>query len=89
MRIRPLALVTLLSCLAGAAYASPITYLVTVNTSSIAGTQGSLDFNFNPGPLTSQAASAQILSFSSNGSLIGSPSLTGDATGNPAWHRVL
>jgi hypothetical protein len=60
-----------------------MTYLVTVNTSSIAGTTGSLDFNFNPGPLTSQAASAQVLSFMSNGTLIGGPSLTGDASGSP------
>lgn len=59
----------------------PITYDVTVNTASISGTAGSLDFNFNPGPLVTQAASLQILNFASNGTLAGSPTLTGDVTG--------
>jgi hypothetical protein len=73
----------LLACLAGVVSADTITYGVTVNTSSISGTAGSLDFQFNPGPLVTQAASLQILSFASNGSLAGSPSLTGDVTGGP------
>jgi hypothetical protein len=63
------------------AVADPITYNVTVDTSSISGTSGSLDFQFNPGPLTTQAASLQILEFSSDGSLAGSPALTGDVGG--------
>ncbi len=63
------------------AVADPITYIVTVDSSSITGTTGSLDFQFNPGPLTSQAASLQILDFSSDGSLAGSPALTGDVGG--------
>lgn len=54
---------------------------MTVNTSSIIGTAGSVDFNFNPGPLVTQAASLQILSFSSDGSLTGIPTLTGDVSG--------
>lgn len=54
---------------AALAMAGPITYDVTVNTSSITGTAGSLDFNFNPGPLGPQAASLQILNFASDGSL--------------------
>jgi hypothetical protein len=66
------------SCLASA---SSITYDVTINTSSIAGTEGSLDFNFSPGLLQTQAASLQILGFSSDGSLAGSPDLTGDVSG--------
>jgi hypothetical protein len=41
----------LLCAFSGAVSAAPITYDVTVNTSSITGTTGSLDFNFNPGPL--------------------------------------
>jgi hypothetical protein len=49
--------------------ADAITYDVTVNTSSIFGTAGSVDFNFNPGPLVTQAASLQILTFTSGGSL--------------------
>jgi hypothetical protein len=61
--------------------AAPITYDVTVDSSSISGTAGSFDFNFNPGPLVTEAASLQILNFTSNGTLAGSPTLTGDVAG--------
>lgn len=71
----------LLLCLAVSASATPVTYDVTINTTSITGTAGSLDFNFNPGSLTTQSASLQILGFSSDGSLAGSPALTGDVGG--------
>lgn len=64
------------------AMASPITYDVTVNTSSTTGTMGSLDFNFNPGSLVTQSASLQILNFSSDGTLAGNcPCATGDVNG--------
>src|SRR6266700_3448966 len=76
-----LSCLSLLSCLAGVASANPITYSVLVSTFSIAGTAGSLDFNFNSGLLVTQAASLQILSFSSDGSLTGTPSLIGDVSG--------
>jgi hypothetical protein len=66
---------------ASLASAGPIIYDVTVNTSSVSGTAGSLDFNFNPGPLMSQAAFLQITAFSSNGTLTGSPILTGNVAG--------
>jgi PEP-CTERM motif len=84
MRCRTLVLVAL-SLLAGSpAWAGPITYHVSVDTSSIAGTAGSLDFNFNPGPLNSQAASLQILSFASDGTVAASGRQTfGDVTGGP------
>jgi len=68
-------------CLACFVSANPVTYHVTVNTSSVTGTIGSLDFNFNPGLSATQSASLQILSFSSNGALAGSPTLTGDVSG--------
>jgi len=43
---------------------------------------GSLDFNFNPGPLETQSASLQILDFTSNGELAGDcPCGTGDVSG--------
>ena len=58
-------------------------YPVSVDTSSIAGTSGSLDFNFVPGPLVSQAALLQLLNFASDGTLNGSPFLTGDVSGGP------
>jgi len=68
-------------CFARIASAAPITYDATVNTSSISGTAGSFDLEFNPGPLVTQAASLQILNFSSDGTLVGSPALTGDVSG--------
>jgi hypothetical protein len=70
-----------LLCFASVASAAPITYDVAVDSSSISGTAGSLDFNFNPGPLVTQAASLQILDFTSDGTLAGSPTLSGDVAG--------
>jgi len=83
MSLRPALLGALLSCVPWVASAGPITYAVTVDTSSISGTAGSLDFNFNPGPLATQAALLQIVSFTTNGTLAGSPSFTGDVGGGP------
>jgi hypothetical protein len=74
--------IALLLCQAGALSAG-LLYPVSVNTSSIAGTTGSLDFQFEPGPLVSQAASVEILSFVTNGTLIGAPSTIGDVAGGP------
>lgn len=68
-------------CFVSVASAAPITYDVSVDTSSISGTAGSVDFNFNPGPLVTQSASLQILDFTSNGMLAGGPTLTGDVAG--------
>jgi hypothetical protein len=79
MRQAELLFSALFLCFAGSASAD--VYTVTVDTSSATGTVGSLDFNFNPGPLVTQAASLQILDFSSNGSLAGSPTTTGDVSG--------
>lgn len=70
----------LLLALAGSARADGVSYDVTVNTTSIAGTAGSLDFQFNPGPLVTQAADVQILGFTSDGTL-GASTPTGDVTG--------
>jgi hypothetical protein len=56
-------------------------YDITINTSLVSGTSGSMDFNFNPGPLVSQGASLQILSFNTNGTLLGTPAVTGDVVG--------
>src|SRR5580658_9770598 len=76
-----LLLCALLFACTASALADGITCDVTVNTSSIAGTAGSPDFQFNPGPLITQAADLQILGFSSDGTLDGPPSLTGDVSG--------
>lgn len=66
----------------GAVWAAPVTYSVTVNTASISGDTGSVDFQFNPGPLPGQTADVQILNFSSNGALVpGNASTVGDVNG--------
>ncbi len=64
------------------ALASPATYHVTVDTSSLSGTTGSLDFNFEPGPLITQAASVSILNFTTDGASTGGASTTGHASGS-------
>lgn len=81
MRYHSLLFIALFLCIASLASAGPISYNVTVNTASVSGTTGSLDFQFNPGPLVSAAATLQILNFSSNGTLNPPPFPTGDATG--------
>ncbi len=63
MRTPSLLFSSLIFSAASFALASPITYDVTVDTSSLNGTTGSLDFNFNPGPLVTQPADLQILNF--------------------------
>ena len=73
-------LIALLLGAVGSALADGVTYDVSINTSSIVGTSGSLDFQFNPGPLVSQSASLQILNFSSDGTL-GTASPFGDVSG--------
>jgi hypothetical protein len=80
MRITSIFVVALLSFVATAS-AGPVDEMVMVDTASLSGTMGSLDFNFNPGPLVSQSASLQILNFSSDGALAGSPSVIGDVSG--------
>jgi hypothetical protein len=66
---RLIACFILLTALASVGH-SDIVYDFNVDTSSISGTAGSLDFQFNPGPLVTQAASLQILGFASDGSLV-------------------
>ena len=57
-----------------------ISYQVTINTSSISGNAGFLDFEFNPGG-SSQNAFAMVSNFSPSGSLSNSPSIVGNVTG--------
>jgi len=57
-------------------------YSVTVNTTAISGIAGHLDFQFNAGA-NSRDASAAISSFTSNGTLTGSPAAFGNVTGGP------
>jgi hypothetical protein len=66
---------------AGTASAS-VGYIVTVDTSSVAGSTGFLDFQFNPGNATTQAATAQIINFDpGSGVLLGVPEVTGNVAG--------
>jgi hypothetical protein len=80
-RYRRLVLTAVLLCVPRFLFASAITYDVTVNTSSLFGTSGSLELQFNPGPQPVQAANLQIGQFTSDGALIGPPALSGDASG--------
>lgn len=79
MTLRKLLLLMLASLWSVTALADAITYSVTVNTSSIVGTNGSLDFQFNPGINTTQSASIEILGFT--GGTLGSATTTGDVLG--------
>lgn len=56
------------------AHAGLVNYGVTVDTHTLAGTTGSVDFNFNPGLSTSQAASVEV--FNLVGSSASGPSFT-------------
>jgi hypothetical protein len=59
-----------------------VIYFVTVDTTAIGGTAGNIDFQFNPGGPSTQAAFASISLFSSSGgTLTGAPSTIGDVTG--------
>ena len=81
MRYQSLLFGVLFLWMASVASANVITYDVTVSTSLIAGTMGSLDFQFDPGPLVSEPATLQIVDFSTNGTLNPPPSITGDVSG--------
>jgi len=61
--------------------ASAITYAVLVDTTSIAGVPGNVDFQFNPGALITDPAFVTISMFASDGTLAGAQVLTGDVTG--------
>jgi len=72
-RIRTLTLAAVLALLAlgSPAPAGPISYAVTVDTLSsyFSGVTGSLDFQFNPGDATAQAATATITNFMTEGTV--------------------
>jgi len=77
---------TYLSLLATLLWITPlasadIIYHVTATTSTIAGTAGSLEFQFAPGGLVTQGAFLDIMNFNSDGALVGGAMLSGDVTG--------
>jgi len=67
----------------GSAWAGSVTYEVSVNTSTLSGQGGNLDFQFNPGGSSALAATATITTFQTVGGILSQPAiLTGDATGS-------
>jgi hypothetical protein len=78
------ALVLFTAC---SAAANSTLFLVTVNTSTVNGTPGFLEFQFNPGDSTSQAAVATMSNFNAGGGVLvfnlGSPAVAGDVAGGP------
>ena len=73
-----LAVLTALLCGASAAHADAI-YQLAVNTSSISGTNGSIDFQFNAGNGETQAATVTLLNLT--GGTLGSETNTGEVSG--------
>ena len=77
--------IALLLLSAGSASAESMLFLVTVNTSSVNGTSGFLDFQFNPDQASSQLALAEITDFNAGGGTLvfnaNSPQLNGDVAG--------
>ena len=66
---------------ARSARATPLSYLVLINTSAVAGTSGNLDLQFNPGALPgTQMATATVNAFTTDGTL-GTATLTGNVSG--------
>jgi hypothetical protein len=62
------------------ALAGSVSYNVSVDTSTLSGQSGFVDFQFNPGP-GALAATAALSVFATDGSLQGSPQLTGAVAG--------
>ena len=56
-------------------------YFVTIDTSSVNGTSGFLDFQLNPGNGSSQSVTAQIVNFGGDGVVSGVPDIAGDVSG--------
>jgi len=75
--------VVLLMC-AGlcASVASAQSYLVTVDTRDYAGTDGYVNFQFNPADLTAPAASATVLQWLGSTTLLDAPLIEGNVTGS-------
>jgi hypothetical protein len=60
-----------------------MSFSVSVNTSSLSGQSGYLDFQFNPGDGSAEAATATVTLFQTIGGVLSQPAaLTGDATGS-------
>lgn len=79
-----------LCCAANVAQAEPISFNVTVNTSSIlTGANGFLSFQFNGGGAAAQAATAIVSNFASDGVLAATSDNTGGAAGTLPGQLVI
>ena len=65
-----------------ASVASAQSYLITVDTSELEGTEGYVNFQFNPADLTAPAADASILQWLGSTTLIDAPLVEGNVTGS-------
>jgi hypothetical protein len=64
-----------------ASVASAQSYLVTVDTSELAGTDGYVNFQFNPADLGAPAAEASVLQWLGSTTLLDAPLIEGNVTG--------
>lgn len=64
-----------------ASIASAQSYLITVDTSELAGTEGYVNFQFNPADLTAPAAEASILQWLGSTTLLDAPLVEGNVAG--------
>src|SRR6185369_8428808 len=71
----------LLLCLGISLNATPVSYQVNVNTVSLSGTTGNVDFQYNPGPGTTDPSFITIDFFTPGGGLFGAPFTVGGVTG--------
>jgi hypothetical protein len=68
-------------CLGASLFASPVTYQVNVNTATLSGTTGNVDFQYNSGPDTTDPSFITINFFTPAGQLSGVPQTIGSVTG--------
>jgi hypothetical protein len=80
-RGRLILIATVLAAMCAGPCAADVLYQVSVDTSAANGLSGYLDFQFNPGDATTQAAFIQISKFTPGSSLSGAPQTTGSVTG--------
>lgn len=75
-------LALLTAVLSASSASAAVSYMVNIDTSSVNGTSGFIDFQFNPGNASSQAATIQVVNFDPDGgTLTGVPAVTGNVSG--------
>jgi len=87
--IRKIIIACLLTLLASHSIWASTSLQATVDTSSIAGQTGWLDFQFNPADFNAPSAATTITAVNSNGTLLSSVTASGDVSGNLGSALVL